>query len=85
MKKLTQNNLDEIMSKLFVIVGDVYTREITNTNGWYLKNTWSEEKQEEFKKYLIEYVRNNCKASKKEAIKFSDYFILNFGWRFDDK
>lgn len=58
-------------------------------NEWYLKYSWTEEEQEDFRKWLADFFYNNSKVrrvfhiikSKRECNKASGMFILNYGWR----
>ncbi len=57
---------------------------------WYLKNSWTAEEQEDFEKWLYDYLRKNVEAryelmsiprnSKRFLQGFVSEFILNYGW-----
>ncbi len=64
-----------------------------NEHRWFMKHTWTEEEQDEFKRWMNEYLTKNKKAvdeiaafpnlvkhNKRELIKLINWFILDFGW-----
>lgn len=59
--------------------------------AWFMKHEWSEDEQDDFKKWLVEYLLNNAEA-RREIMKSSDknmkkleaaagWFIFAFGWK----
>ena len=75
---------------MFKIVKQDFTWEYTKREDWYLKNTWSDEQQIEFKNWLVDYLYNNLEArkeimnvpirNKKTIISVVDWFLLDYGW-----
>lgn len=57
---------------------------------WYHKYTWADEQQNEFKAWMINYLKTNKEAryelmafpntDKKRIEKLVDEFIFNYGW-----
>lgn len=62
-----------------------------NTREWFMKNTWTDDEESEFKEWMIDYLYKNKKAQKeimdrsnatKKRIEGTvGYFLLNFGWK----
>lgn len=61
---------------------------------WFLEYSWTEEEQNNFKEWMIDYLYNNSEAREeimevaiknKEIIKkLSTMFVFNYGWRIKD-
>jgi hypothetical protein len=77
--------LDEMCSRVNANPEDIDFK----SKDWYLKYTWTEEEQDDFIKWLSNFIYNNSKArkvfsipkSKKYCNKVSGMFVLNYGWR----
>lgn len=82
--KLTKENLNEILTEMFRVVGGEYSEEVVKEEEWYLKYKWTHDQQNEFEKWLINYIKKTCKVSKKLATKEAGWFIFNFGWGLDN-
>lgn len=82
--------LKEILEEMFKSVGVKFSEDLVNYPGWYMKHTWTESQEEEFKKWLIDYLNKNKEAreslmqypskNKKGLIKFANEFIFFCGW-----
>ena len=59
-----------VLKKMCDLVNIDYLQFDFNKKDWYLKNSWSEEKQKYFKKWLIRTLRNN-KVLRDEMIDLS--------------
>lgn len=70
-----------ILTKMFDMVGDVYSESLELADGWYTKNTWTKETENEFRKWLVSYLRKELKTTKKQATMEAEMFILNYGWK----
>ena len=79
-----------ILEKMFSYVGEKYTPEYVKQDEWFLNHSWTEEKQDEFISWLIDYLKNP--EARKEVMRFptkdrkslemfSQHFVLNFGWK----
>lgn len=60
------------------------------SSDWYLKYTWTEEEQDDFIKWLADFLHTNSKArklfniignSKKQCKRGAMFFNLYFGWK----
>lgn len=58
---------------------------------WFWEKSWSEDEQEDFRKWMVEYLMENKEARlelmryprkiKKNIDRFTKIFVLNFGWK----
>lgn len=81
-------NLDLILKEMFSRVG--LKRVNTKPKNWFLKHSWTEEEQEDFRKWLVKYLMENKEArqelmqwprkDKKTIEKLSKEFIMNYGF-----
>ena len=80
--------LDIILKKMFSMVKADYSK-FKNEPNWFMKRSWTEEQQNKFRQWLIDYMTKNSEArqelmsirSKKFVNKFVDEFIFNYGWK----
>ena len=85
-------HLDVILGKMFSIVKADY-RLFENKPLWFHKYSWTEEEQNKFEKWLIEYMKTHSEARKelmtiksiKMVPKFVNEFIFNYGWKLELK
>ena len=80
-----------ILIKQCKSVGADYDKINFKKNDWYWDYEWTQDKEQEFKLWLIDYIKNNKEArndlmsipstNKKFLEKFADQFILNYGWK----
>ncbi len=82
MKTLTPETLflEKMLSKMFESVRVKYSRNFSKQHKWYLKYSWSEEQEKEFKRYFIKEHFKKFKLSKRIAEKDWDWFNLCYGW-----
>jgi hypothetical protein len=84
MKKVTEQHLEDILTKMFEVVGETYSPSAVKGPEWYLKHSWTKEQQHLFCKWLTEYINKEWKFSKATSAKEAKAFIFNYGWRLDD-
>lgn len=60
------------------------------SSDWYLKYTWTEEEQDDFIKWLADFLHTNNKArklfniignAKKSCNRGAMFFVSNYGWK----
>lgn len=76
--------LDEILTKQFDMVEAQYDEQQVKEPLWFMKHNWSEDKQNEFKLWLINYLNKAIRLPKKLCEKHAAMFILNYGWTTKD-
>ena len=64
------------------------------SNDWFLKHSWTIDKQDEFMWWFVDHLYNNkdareaiCKyprKDKKYLVQVAEMFILNYGWKIKD-
>ena len=62
---------------------------------WYSKCSWTEAEQNDFKKWLVKYLKKNSEARRemmenpttisKIIDKFANMFIFNYGWKTEEE
>ncbi len=83
------SHLETILKKQCEMVGAPYEKMDFKKEYWFQDYTWSRKKQDEFKKWLMEYLKDKEAReslmdfpinNKKHREKFADKFIMNYGW-----
>lgn len=80
MKDFTEDNLKEVLTKMFEAVGARYSPELTEGDRWYLKHSWTKVQEDAFKRWLIEYIKKGKFTSAKRAEREAEIFLLHCGW-----
>ena len=80
-----------VLTEMFKKVGLEFEEEFVKENGWYLKHTWSNETEDEFRKWFINYLYKNVQARKEimatprkdktRITRVVEEFIWNYGWK----
>ena len=70
-------SLKEVMDKMFSYVGEVYTEEYTSVEDWYMKHEWTAAQEDEFKDWLVKYLKGRTVRPQFEA----SMFLLCYGWK----
>ena len=82
--------LKEILEKMFSYVGAEFSEEEVKEKDFFLKRTWSESQQADFRYWLYQYLKSNKKAQKelygyhsnnKIIRSRAEFFCLNHGWK----
>ena len=91
-----QSTMENMTEELKTILNEMCSRVNANpeeidfkSSDWYLKYTWTEEEQDDFIKWLSDFLYNNSKVrkvfsvskSKKYCNKVSGKFVSNYGWK----
>lgn len=77
---------DECMAEMFKRVGEKYpNKELTDQAEWYLKRTWTEEEEKDFKVWMINHLKRTLRFNKKSAEWETGMFMLNYGWKTFDQ
>ena len=95
MKETFSESLKTILSKMCEMVGTNYDKINFDKNGWYREFEWTEEDEDVFKKWLIDYLYTNTKArneimafpnkTKRYAKKVANEFCFMYGWKYKNK
>ena len=86
MRDFTEENLKEVLTKMFEAVGAKYSPELTLNERWYLKYSWTRAQEDAFKKWLVEYIKKGrFTSSKKRAEREAEIFLLHCGWPLKEK
>jgi hypothetical protein len=77
------------MTKMFKMVGQKYTYEYTKQPMWFLEHEWSEEEEEKFHEWLINFLLKTKGKditrfevySRKHATRAANEIVANYGWK----
>ena len=86
-------SLQTILTKMCEVVGTDPTVIDFKEKDWFLKHTWTEEQEENFKKWFVNFLKTNSKArqqllehpnaTKKILEKAATEFVFNYGWKYE--
>ena len=78
--------LDEILKKMCSYVNADFDSIDFKRTGWYLEHIWTAEQQEDFREWLIEYMKKHKRKLKiYKPVKAANWFILAYGWRCENE
>lgn len=90
MNKYLKTILQEICQR----VGADYKSMNFKKRNWFHDYSWSEKQEEDFKNWLIDYLKNNKEArselmsipssNKQILTRFASEFLFNYGWKLHD-
>lgn len=72
------------LKKMFSMVEQKYSADFCKKNGWFLKRSWTEQKQKKFKVWLVKELRT-LSMTKRMAEVEAEWFICNYGWTTKEK
>jgi len=72
-----------LLEKMFNMVGLEYKEKENKfrSENWFMEHCWTEEEQDKFKEFGINFLRKELKMSKYGAEREMSMFILNYGWK----
>ena len=85
--------LKEILKEMFRRAGEKYPKDekYFKKENWFWSKTWTEKEQDDFREWLIDYIKDNKEARqklmnipsahKRALEKLADDFLLNYGWK----
>lgn len=76
----SKDKTTQIIEKMFSFVGAPYTNEFVSQPEWYLKYSWTPEREAEFKEWLIRFLRTKYHVPKHLAANEAAWFMLHCGW-----
>jgi len=81
---LTEKQVEHILRKMFKVVGQEFKsiKESCKDKEWYLKHTWTEKQEAEFRKWLTSYIVKKLDISVRSADKRARMFLFMCGWRY---
>lgn len=78
-------NKDEVLTaclkEMFRRVGERYPNpKLTNQHRWYAMRAWTQQEEDDFKDWMVQYLRKKMRLNIKEAQKETSWFMLMYGW-----
>lgn len=78
----TEQALQDCIKEMFRRVGMRYpNKKFTSQDRWYMQIAWTHKQEQDFKDWMIKYLRKKLKYNIKTAIKEVGYFFLMYGWK----
>ena len=78
---MDRNDINFILTEMFKRVGLEYSPSFVSDPEWYLKHEWTEEAQDDFREWLILWLKKKFHFSKAQAEREAGWIILHTGWR----
>ena len=73
--------LTKALTKMFELIGEVYSDDRVKEERWFSKKEWSEEKSNEFKVWFCEQAKKDLRWDKNTIEKEYGWFNLMWGWK----
>jgi hypothetical protein len=83
-----QGWLVRILRRMFREVGEVFDEDYVQADGWYLRHSWTKQKEEEFAIWMKQQLKKQHPWKYRPDRLIDDeigYFLLNYGWKTEDK
>ena len=88
-------HLKIILTEMCQKVGVEFKDVNFNDADWYQKHTWTEEEQDDFVKWMTDYLYTNTEArreittvisrNKRQSKRAAEMFCFSYGWSFNEK
>lgn len=95
MRNIKGEHLEIILQELFRRVGDEYSDEKTQDDGWYWAHEWTTEERDDFINWMTTYLMTHKEARheimrfpirhKKRCYQVATWFGMNYGWKIKEK
>lgn len=70
----------EALAEMFRRVGLEYTEEYCKDNDWFIRQSWTEVEQNDFKQWLVKKIKRPLQLTQFGAEREAAMFLLNYGW-----
>lgn len=86
MKQVTEQNFEHLIDKMFEMAGhEVRYKDVKGRQDqWYLNWTMSQIEYNDWKNYVVDYLRKTLKFPKGLAEKEAVWFCMNYGLKFEN-
>lgn len=81
MATIDTNTVKDMIAEMFTRVGRSFDRSFDYPEDWYLESEWTQEEEEDYRKWLIALLTKKYKQSKGYASKNASWFLFLYGWR----
>ena len=69
------------LKEMFLRVGEKYpNKSLTSQPKWYTMRSWTIEEANEFRQWMVAYLRKKLRLNKKRAEAEIAYFLMQYGW-----
>lgn len=81
MRRLSKEDALDIVKEMFKFIGVEFVREeVEHDSEWYTRHPWSEDEQEQFRKWLVKHLRTKFKQPKSYAESGARWFVFCYGF-----
>ena len=70
---------EECLKEMFKRVGEKYPNKLTKKKEWYTLRTWTEAEEDDFRKWMKDYLKKKCRWNNKTIQKEIAMFLLMWG------
>jgi hypothetical protein len=79
--KKTESIFDFCIKEMFLRVGEKYpNKDLTEHTDWYMMRSWTIGEEEQFRRWMVSFLRKKNKWTIKRAEYEASFFIMNYGW-----
>ena len=88
------NHIDEVLKKQCELVGADFYGIDFHEEGWFMKHSWTEDKENEFIEWFTRYLYNSTPARRqimahpikriKACKRTAEFWAFNYGWKHED-
>ena len=80
-KQISQEHSEQILEKMFNIIGLEFDKNFIKQENWYQKNTWTKEQEQEFIVWLANFLVKNKYVLKSIAKHEAEKIVGQYGWK----
>ena len=77
----TDKACEDCLVEMFRRVGEEYPNILTEQENWWTTRTWTSQEEDDFKEWMLDYLRTKAKMGKAKAETEVSYFLLMWGWK----
>jgi len=74
----------EALKAMFLVVGAEYTSDCVQQEGWFRNYSWTQEAQDNFRKWMEGELKNRFRMTKRSAENEASWFLFDYGWVVED-
>lgn len=80
-----ENAVKDCLKEMFKRVGEKYPNpELTNKNGWFTLRTWTQADEDDFRKWMKQYLKKHTLFKNRAIDTEISWFLFAWGWKVKD-
>ena len=77
-----EQTTEDCLKEMFKRVGEEFpNKELTDKQNWYTLRTWTEEEENNFRKWMEGHLKKRYSMTQKKRDSEIGMFLLNWGWK----